>query len=79
MSRQLKEMSWEVEKTLTRQGRCFQRLTGFDRSKAPSLRSWWHWQVITRRRSSQITGTLAVVMTTTVSKFIVLQVNEFFK
>ncbi|EAO6817274.1 hypothetical protein FIY30_23040 [Salmonella enterica] len=45
----------------------FQRLTGLPPEGA-TLRFMWHWHVITRRRPSQITGTLACCISATLQR-----------
>ncbi|ECC3308677.1 hypothetical protein XS17_03450 [Salmonella enterica subsp. enterica] len=49
----------------------FAKVNRFEPPEGATLRLMWHWHVITRKRSSQITGTLAVVGTTTISLFII--------
>ncbi|PTA89141.1 hypothetical protein CWM66_18730 [Kosakonia sp. H7A] len=51
----------------------FAKVNRFEPPEGATLRLMWHWHVITRRRPSQITGTLAVVIMTTVSRENVLQ------
>ncbi|ECC3312157.1 hypothetical protein XS17_21735 [Salmonella enterica subsp. enterica] len=56
----------------------FAKVNRFEPPEGATLRLMWHWHVITRRRLSQITQALAVVMMTTVNDSILLQVCTFF-